>query len=76
MGKGFAIVAETDEVITGFGSTIAVIDEIHSTQIAIAAAVEQQSGVLAEVTGQLATATQAAQEVLSGLDKLAQTTLD
>jgi methyl-accepting chemotaxis protein len=70
------IVAETDEVITGFGSTIAVIDEIHSTQIEIAAAVEQQSGVLAEVTGQLTTATQAAQEVLSGLDKLAQTTLD
>jgi methyl-accepting chemotaxis protein len=65
-----AIVGETAEVARSFVSTSTVVSEIHSLQIEIATSVEEQAALLTEVTRQLATATQAAQEVLAGLDRL------
>lgn len=68
-----SITDETSEVASSFVSTTSVIDDIHNLQIDIAASVEEQSSVLAEVTRQLSTATDAAKDMLRNLDQLAQT---
>ncbi|MFC7532224.1 methyl-accepting chemotaxis protein [Actinoplanes sp. GCM10030250] len=65
-----AIVAETDDVAQTFASTAGAVDGIHELQLNIASSVEEQAAVLAEVTGQLSTATAAADQVLAGLHKL------
>jgi methyl-accepting chemotaxis protein len=65
-----AIVAETGDVAGTIATTTDAVGDIHQVQITIAAAVEQQAAVLADVTGQLGKATVAADQVLSGLDKL------
>jgi methyl-accepting chemotaxis protein len=65
-----AIVAQTGDVATTFDSTTAAVADIHSIQTDIAASVEQQAAVLSEVTRQLAAATVAAQQVLTGLERL------
>jgi len=65
-----AIVAQTGDVATTFDSTTAAVADIHAIQIDIAASVEEQAAVLSEVTRQLAAATVAAQQVLTGLDRL------
>ena len=66
-----AIVAETDDVAQTFAGTSDAVGDIHQLQITIAASVEQQAAVLADVTAQLSRATAAADEVLAGLDRLA-----
>jgi methyl-accepting chemotaxis protein len=65
-----AIVAQTGEVAATFESTTGAVSEIHNLQIDIAASVEEQAAVLGEVTRQLSTATEAAQQVITGLDRL------
>ncbi len=65
-----AIVAQTGAVAGGFASTAATVSEITQVQVDIAASVEEQAAVLAEVTRQLAAASQAARAVLTGLDEL------
>jgi methyl-accepting chemotaxis protein len=65
-----AIVAETDDVAQTFATTSRSVGEIHEGQITIARAVEEQARVLGEVTEQLTEATQAADHVLAGLDRL------
>jgi methyl-accepting chemotaxis protein len=65
-----AIVGQTQEVARSFVATTEVVTEIHTLQIDIAASVEEQAAVLAEVTRQLSAATAAAQGVLAGLDRL------
>jgi methyl-accepting chemotaxis protein len=47
-----------------------VVGEIHSLQVDIAAAVEEQATTLTEVTRQLASAAAAARGILGGLDDL------
>jgi methyl-accepting chemotaxis protein len=65
-----AIVAETDDVSQTFASTADAVDDITDLQTNIATSVEQQATVLAEVTTQLSHATAAADQVLTGLDRL------
>nr|WP_172666634.1 methyl-accepting chemotaxis protein [Actinoplanes missouriensis] len=65
-----AIVAETDDVAQTFASTTGAVDEIHKVQLNIAASVEEQALMLAEVTTQLSNATSAADQVLAGLQTL------
>ncbi|GAA2658591.1 methyl-accepting chemotaxis protein [Paractinoplanes durhamensis] len=65
-----AIVAETDDVAQTFATTSEAVGDIHEGQITIAQSVEEQARVLAEVTDQLSEATQAADQVLAGLDRL------
>ncbi|WP_328459786.1 methyl-accepting chemotaxis protein [Actinoplanes sp. NBC_00393] len=65
-----AIVAETDDVAQTFASTTGAVDGIHDLQLNIASSVDEQAAVLAEVTRQLSTATAAAGQVLTGLEKL------
>jgi methyl-accepting chemotaxis protein len=65
-----AIVGQTQEVARSFVATTDVVTEIHTLQIDIAASVEEQASVLAEVTRQLSAATTAAQGVLAGLERL------
>jgi methyl-accepting chemotaxis protein len=65
-----AIVGQTQEVARSFVATTDVVTEIHTLQIDIAASVEEQAAVLAEVTRQLSAATTAAQGVLAGLERL------
>jgi methyl-accepting chemotaxis protein len=68
-----AIVMETTDVATTFATTSGAVSDIHELQISIAASVEEQAAVLAEVTRQLSTATASANQVLTGLDRLATT---
>jgi len=65
-----AIVGQTQEVARSFVATTDMVTEIHTLQIDIAASVEEQAAVLAEVTRQLSAATTAAQGVLAGLERL------
>jgi len=65
-----AIVAETDDVAQTFATTSEAVGGIHEVQLTIAQSVEEQARVLAEVTQQLSQATQAADQVLAGLDRL------
>jgi methyl-accepting chemotaxis protein len=65
-----AIVAQTGDVATTFDSTTDAVADIHAIQTDIAASMQEQSAVLAEVTRELATATAAAGMVLTGLEKL------
>ncbi|MFI7546737.1 methyl-accepting chemotaxis protein [Actinoplanes sp. NPDC049599] len=65
-----AIVAQTGDVATTFDSTTSAVGDIHAIQVDIAASVEEQAVVLAEVTRQLAAATVAAGQVLVGLEQL------
>jgi methyl-accepting chemotaxis protein len=65
-----AIIGQTEAVAVSFASTTSVVSEVHSIQVDIAASVEEQSVVLAEITRQLSTASEAAQEILQGLDRL------
>jgi methyl-accepting chemotaxis protein len=65
-----AIVAQTLEVAGTFENTNNAVTDIHTIQLDIAASVEEQAAVLAEVTRQLSTATSAARQVLSGLERL------
>ncbi|MFI5937644.1 methyl-accepting chemotaxis protein [Actinoplanes sp. NPDC051494] len=64
------IVAQTADVASTFESTTSAVTDIHTVQTDIAVSVEEQAAVLSEVTRQLSTATQAAQRVLSGLERL------
>jgi len=65
-----AIVAQTADVATTFDSTTTAVADIHAIQADIAASVREQAAVLAEVTRQLSAATVAAQQVLTGLERL------
>jgi methyl-accepting chemotaxis protein len=65
-----AIVGQTGAVASSFASTTAVVAEVNEIQVDIAASVEEQAVVLAEVTRQLSTASHAAQGILQGLDRL------
>jgi methyl-accepting chemotaxis protein len=65
-----AIIGQTGAVATSFASTTSVVSEINGVQVDIASSVEEQAVVLAEVTRQLSTASRAAQEVITGLDRL------
>jgi methyl-accepting chemotaxis protein len=66
-----SIVDETSAVATGFASTASTVEQIKALQVDIAAAVEEQSAVLTEVTRQLSSAARASREIISGLDQLA-----
>ena len=66
-----AIVAQTGDVASTFGSTASAVAGLYEVQTDIAGAIQDQAAVLAEVTRQLATATTAAEQVLAGLDQLA-----
>jgi methyl-accepting chemotaxis protein len=66
-----AIVAQTADVASTFGSTTSAVAGLHEVQTDIAGAMQEQAAVLAEVTRQLATATSAAEQVLAGLEQLA-----
>ncbi|GGL15146.1 methyl-accepting chemotaxis protein [Mangrovihabitans endophyticus] len=66
------IVAQTNGVAETFETTTGAVSEIYTVQTDIAASVEQQSAVLSEITRQLSTATTSAQQVLTGLEKLAE----
>jgi methyl-accepting chemotaxis protein len=68
-----AIVSETSVVAQGFASTTAVIKDVESLQIEIAAAVERQAATVAEVSAQLATATSATREIVTGIERLVST---
>jgi methyl-accepting chemotaxis protein len=68
-----AIVAQTGDVATTFESTTTAVADIHAIQTDIAASVEEQAAVLTEVTRQLAAATAAAEQVLTGLEQLTAT---
>jgi methyl-accepting chemotaxis protein len=68
-----AIIGQTEAVASSFASTTTVVGEVSEIQVDIAASVEEQAVVLAEVTRQLSTASSAAQEVLTGLDRLTET---
>jgi methyl-accepting chemotaxis protein len=65
-----AIVEQTGATATGFATTAATVAEISQVQVDIAASVEEQAAVLSEVTRQLSTASHAAQEILTGLERL------
>jgi methyl-accepting chemotaxis protein len=65
-----AVTGQTEAAATGFASTAAAVAEINEVQIAIAASVEEQAVVLAEITRQLSTASAAAREMVVGLDRL------
>ncbi|MET8151714.1 methyl-accepting chemotaxis protein [Actinoplanes sp. NPDC049668] len=65
-----AIIEQTNATAAGFASTAETVGEISQVQIDIAASVEQQAAVLAEVTRQLSTAASATNDILSGLDRL------
>ena len=65
-----AIVAQTGDVATTFDSTTTAVADIHAIQADIATSVAAQSAVLTEVTRQLAAATVAAEQVLTGLEQL------
>jgi methyl-accepting chemotaxis protein len=67
------IVTETGQVAQGFASTTAIIENVRASQTQIAGYVEQQTSAVAEVAGQLTTATKAAREILDGLDRLVAT---
>ncbi|GIE49016.1 hypothetical protein Ani05nite_25500 [Amorphoplanes nipponensis] len=69
-----AIVAQTGDVAGTFESTTSAVADIHAIQQDIAASVQEQAAVLAEVTRQLSTATVAAEQVLVGLERLTVTT--
>jgi methyl-accepting chemotaxis protein len=69
-----AVVGETEAVARSFNSTSAVVGEIHSLQVDIAASVEEQAATLAEVTRQLGHAAGAARAILAGLEELTRTT--
>ena len=66
-----AIVAQTGDVASTFGSTTSAVAGLYEVQTDIATAMQEQAAVLAEVTRQLATATSAAEQVLTGLEELA-----
>ncbi|MEU8615132.1 methyl-accepting chemotaxis protein, partial [Actinoplanes sp. NPDC048791] len=66
-----AIVAQTGDVASTFGHTTSAVAGLYEVQTDIAAAMQEQAAVLAEVTRQLATATSAAEQVLAGLEELA-----
>ena len=68
-----AIIGQTEAVASSFASTTTVVGEVSEIQVDIAASVEEQAVVLTEVTRQLSTASSAAQEVLTGLDRLTET---
>ena len=68
-----AIVAQTGDVATTFDTTTTAVADIHAIQADIATSVQEQAAVLADVTRQLATATVAAQQVLTGLERLTTT---
>jgi methyl-accepting chemotaxis protein len=68
-----AIIGQTEAVASSFASTTTVVGEVSEIQVDIAASVEEQAVVLSEVTRQLSTASSAAQEVLTGLDRLTET---
>jgi methyl-accepting chemotaxis protein len=68
-----AVVGETEAVARSFASTSAVVGEIHTLQVDIAASVEEQAATLAEVIRQLRAAAGAAQAILGGLDDLTRT---
>jgi methyl-accepting chemotaxis protein len=65
-----AITGETDDVARSFVSTSAVIGEMLTLQVEMVASVEQQALVMTEVSRQLANTTEAARDVLIGLDRL------
>jgi methyl-accepting chemotaxis protein len=65
-----AVTGQTEAAATGFASTAAAVAEINEVQIAIALSVEQQAAVLNEITRQLSTASEAAREMVAGLDRL------
>jgi methyl-accepting chemotaxis protein len=65
-----AVTGQTEAAANGFASTVSAVVEINEVQIAIAASVEEQASVLHEITRQLSTASNAAREVLAGLDRL------
>jgi methyl-accepting chemotaxis protein len=65
-----AVTGQTEAAAHGFASTVSAVAEINEVQIAIAASVEEQAAVLHEITRQLSTASNAAREVLAGLDRL------
>jgi methyl-accepting chemotaxis protein len=66
-----AIVEQTGATATGFAATTAAtVAEISQVQVDIAASVEEQAAVLSEVTRRLSTASHAAQEILTGLERL------
>ena len=67
------VAGETEAVARSFASTSAVVAEIYGLQTDIAASVEEQAAVLAEVTRQLVTAAGAARNILAGLDDLSRT---
>jgi methyl-accepting chemotaxis protein len=68
-----AITGETDDVARSFVSTSAVIGEMLTLQLEMVACIKHQALVMTEVTRQLAKTTEAAGEVLVGLDRLTAT---
>ena len=68
------VIGETEAVVHGVSSTSEAIKHIHDIQNMIAAAVEEQSVTLTEVSHQLATATSAAQDIHASLDRLSAAT--
>ncbi len=67
------IVTETGLVAQGFASAASVIGEVQALQADIVTYVDEQASAVAGVTRQLAAATSAAREILSGLDRLVAT---
>ncbi|MEV6490833.1 methyl-accepting chemotaxis protein [Actinoplanes sp. NPDC051633] len=65
-----AITGQTEAAAGGFASTTSAVNEISEVQVAIAASVEEQASVLAEIARQVSTASTAGKEVLAGLDRL------
>ncbi|MFG1928861.1 methyl-accepting chemotaxis protein [Cryptosporangium sp. NPDC048952] len=65
-----AIVGETAAVAESFTSTAGVVETVKDLQDDIARAVDEQAAVLAEVTQQLGTASQASREIMTGLRRL------
>jgi len=59
------------DVAGTFGSTTTAVAGLYEVRTDIAAALQRQAVVLAEVTRQPATATSAAEQVLTGLEELA-----
>ena len=65
-----AIVGETSAVAASFTSTASAVEEVRAVQNEIAHAVDDQVALLAEVTEQLSTASQASRQIMAGLDRL------
>jgi len=65
-----AVVGETEAVARSFASTSSVVGEIHGLQLDIARSVEDQAATLADITRQLADASEAAAGILTGLEQL------